>query len=190
MSRPHHTHEPKSLADFIVRDTKVNVPRCYQCGKCSAGCPVAEEMDYPPSLILRMLQTGDPELEEKVLGSLSIWLCLTCEMCIARCPMEIDIPVMMDYLRNLSLKQHKVNPKAKDIISFHRSFLTSVEKFGRLFEVGLVAEYKLRSLHLFQDLIVAPKMLLRGKLGLTPEQIEGRTQVGDIFAKTIKQGDK
>ena len=48
--------------------------------------------DYPPSVIMRMLQTGNPVLEDKVLRSFSIWVCLTCEMCFARCPMSIDIP--------------------------------------------------------------------------------------------------
>lgn len=92
------------MADEVRGNTGVNVARCYQCGKCSAGCATAPEMDYPPSLVLRMLQTRSEENDRKVLGSNTIWLCLNCENCIARCPQQIDIPRMMDYLREESLR--------------------------------------------------------------------------------------
>jgi len=70
-----------------------------------------------------MLQTGSKEMEEKVLRSFSIWVCLTCEMCFARCPMSIDIPKMMDFLREKALKERKANPRAKEIVAFHNHFL-------------------------------------------------------------------
>ncbi|HEY3389525.1 MAG TPA: 4Fe-4S dicluster domain-containing protein, partial [Prolixibacteraceae bacterium] len=77
---------------FKVRQiTGVNVRECYQCGKCTAGCPVGERMDLRPSVVMRMLQSGDTASEEEILRSNSIWLCLTCETCYSRCPMELDI---------------------------------------------------------------------------------------------------
>lgn len=176
----------KTLASDIELNTEVPVHKCYQCGKCTAGCPVADEMDNPPSMTLRMLQTEDPANDEKVLRSHSIWLCLTCEMCLCRCPMEIDIPSMMDYLRQRSMSGKKVNPKAKNIIAFHKSFLNSIKLTGRLFEVGLVIDYKRRSLKLMQDINVAPKMLLKGKLPLLPESIRGVSKIRKIFKRTCK----
>jgi len=183
-------HIADNLSGEILRYTKVPVIKCYQCGKCTAGCPVAEDMDYPPSLLLRMLQTGEAEMDNKVLSSLSIWLCLTCEMCVSRCPMEIDIPKMMDFLREKSVKEVKPNPKAKNIIRFHKAFLDSINYTGRLYEVGLIADYKLRSLNMTQDVVVAPKMYMRGKLGLLPELIKGRSKMGNIFNKTLKKKGK
>ena len=177
----------KTLASDIELNTEVTVQKCYQCGKCTAGCPVANEMDNPPSVTLRMLQTEDPANDEKVLRSHSIWLCVTCEMCLCRCPMEIDIPVMMDYLRQRSMSEKKVNPKAKNIIAFHKSFLNSVKFTGRLFELGLVLDYKRRSLKLMQDISVAPRMLSRGKLPLLPETIRGVSNIRKIFKRTCKQ---
>lgn len=181
----HSHHGPETLADQVQEHTGVKAARCYQCGKCTAGCPMAAEMDYPPSLLLRMLQTGLPEMEEKVLRSFTIWLCLTCETCIARCPMEVDLPKVMDYLRGESLRRRISHPKAKDIISFHRAFLDSIEKTGRLFEVGLIADYKVRSLHLLQDVLVAPKMFFKGKLGVFPELVKDRPSLARIFRRTI-----
>jgi len=157
---------------------------CYQCGKCSAGCPLARDMDYPPSYLLRMLQLGMPVLDEQVLTSLSIWLCLTCEACAARCPKEVSLPRIMDFLRQESLKQGKVNPKAREILAFHRSFLDSVRQTGRLHEVGLIAMYKMRTLHLLQDVLTAPKMIARGKLRLMPPRRAGKAEVRKIFQRT------
>lgn len=186
MSDRQETDHPLSSNDEIRMKTGVIVNKCYQCGKCSAGCPVASEMDYPPSLVLRMLQTGDPIQLDKLLRSMSIWLCVSCEMCVTRCPMEIDIPSLMDHLRQESIKAKKTNPKAKKIIAFHKSFLDSINYTGRLYEVGLIADYKLRTGAMAQDVKVAPKMFIKGKLNPVPELIGGREKVAAIFNKTIK----
>ncbi len=66
MSSDSNNSSLSKLGTELLEQTEVKVTHCYQCGKCSAGCPLAEEMDYPPSLVMRMLQTGNPELEEKV----------------------------------------------------------------------------------------------------------------------------
>ncbi len=190
-SGAHHHEIDNSLNGRITHNTGVKVQRCYQCGKCSAGCPVADEMDYPPSLVLRMLQTRTPEMEEKVLRSYSIWLCLSCEMCIQRCPMEVDVPIMMDYLRGESKRLNMVNPKAKDIVSFHHAFLDSIKSTGKLFEFGVVMNYKMRTFKLFQDVTLAPTMYSKGKLHFSPEKVKNLPLISRIFSKTInKEAEK
>ena len=190
MSANHHHHADDSLAGKVLENTGVKAARCYQCGKCSAGCPVAVDMDFPPSQVLRLLQTGEKADEELVLTSKSIWYCLTCEMCIARCPQEVDIPPMMDYLRGESMRQGKTNPAAKNIIKFHKAFLDSIEQTGRLYELGLVVDYKMRSLKLFQDIGVMVPMISRGKLNFLPELIKNRANVKMIFKRTINKEKK
>ena len=187
MSSTTHGCECKTLNDRIENQTDVSVAQCYQCGKCSAGCPLAEEMDYPPSQILRMLQIGSPALEDKVLRSMSIWLCLTCETCIARCPQEVDFPKVMDYLRGEALRRGIANPKAKDIIAFHKAFLDSIQTTGRLYEMGLIVDYKARTRHLLQDILIAPWMFMAGKLHIFPEMIKGKKQMSKIFSGTLKK---
>lgn len=190
MSADVHHQTVSGLGGEVLKETGVNVNKCYQCGKCTAGCPLASEMEFTPSYIMRMLQTGDPKLEDQVLCSFTIWACLTCEMCYARCPKSIDLPKVMDFLREKSLKENKVSPKAKEIVAFHKSFLSSIEKTGRLYELGLTLEYKARTFSLMQDVAVAPAMLSRGKLHIVPEIIKGKAAVASIFDKTIRKNKK
>jgi heterodisulfide reductase subunit C len=108
-------------------------------------------------------------------------------MCFARCPMSIDIPKMMDFLREKSVNEKKANPKAKEIIAFHRSFLDSIKYTGRLYEIGLFVDYKARTLKILDDLALAPKMMKRGKLNIIPELIKDRSGVAAIFRKSNKK---
>ena len=178
--------EKKRHISEIKLNIGVNVNRCYQCGKCSAGCAVSEEMDYPPSRVMRMLQTNDEGNYREILSSEAIWLCVSCQNCLTRCPMEIDIPQLMDFLRGKAIQEKTVNKKSKNILSFHRAFLDSVKYTGRLYEVGLIADYKARTFHILQDMDVAPKMFIKGKLPIFPETVKNKKQMGAIFKK-IKQ---
>jgi heterodisulfide reductase subunit C len=178
-------HNTKSdILSMIHEATGESVLNCYQCGKCSAGCPLVAEMDYPPSQLLRMMQLRLPEFDKKVIGSYTIWLCLNCEACIARCPQEVDFPVIVDYLRTESLRLNLINTKAKDIVAFHKSFLDSIRYTGRLYEIGLIVEFKARTMHLLQDLLIAPRMFFAGKLAVFPHMIKNRKSFSILF-KTL-----
>jgi heterodisulfide reductase subunit C len=176
----------EDLSHNIRQLTGVNVRECYQCGKCTAGCPVGDRMDLRPSVIMRMLQSGDATSLEEVLRSNSIWLCLTCETCYSRCPMEIDIPKVMDYLREKSYSEGKVHPESRNIVAFHKSFLNSVEQNGRLHEIGLVIDYKMHTGMLFQDVTLAPEMFAKGKLHIWPERIKDKKGFARLFKDQFK----
>ena len=75
---------------------------CNQCGKCSAGCPVAYGMDMLPSQVIRLAQLG----VEDVLDGETIWTCAACLTCVARCPKGIDLPRIMEALRLIHMQRH------------------------------------------------------------------------------------
>lgn len=178
----------ESLADQVKSFVHESVADCYQCAKCSAGCPLASEMDISPSQILHLIQLGMPEYDERVLRSLTIWLCVTCETCVTRCPKEVDLPKIMDFLRHESLKRGLENPQAKNIIAFHHAFLDQVKYTGRLYELGMTADYKLRNPRsAMQDVLKAPKLFLMGKMNLIPHTVRGRDQIAKIFARTLEK---
>jgi heterodisulfide reductase subunit C len=185
MSAPHDSTQADSLAAKIKAATGVSLARCYQCGKCAAGCPLGEDMDLPPCQVLRLLQYGFPELDRQVLSCEAIWLCVACETCVTRCPQEVDIPKVMDFLREEAVALGVAHPRSRDILAFHRSFLDSIKYTGRLFEIGLVAGYKLRSRHLLKDVMLAPRMYVRGKLGLLPHMVKDKAGIRRIFQRTI-----
>jgi len=99
--------ENKYFKDRVTELSGENVDLCFQCGACSSGCPMTQEMDYLPSKIIRMVQLG---LEE-ALESKTIWVCTTCFNCEVRCPRGIDIANVMEALRQLVLrkKYNRVN---------------------------------------------------------------------------------
>jgi len=180
MSQPAVT--PESACAERLEDLAgvgLEVQACYQCGRCSAGCPVSPFFDQLPMEVVRLAAYG---LEDELLRSRTIWLCASCETCTTRCPNGIDIAGLMDRLRQLALARNK-KPAERRVVAFHRSFLRSVRRWGRTYEVGMLAAYKARSGDLFGDLKLGWSMFRRGKLHLWPRKIKGRKQVKALFRK-------
>jgi len=117
------------------------VSTCYQCGKCTAGCPVAYEMFYPVHAMVRLVQLGR---KNDALRSRSQWVCVACETCSTRCPKDVDPARLMTVLREMAQEEGCVNAEEVDIYDFHQSFLASLRRFGRVYELGLVASYKMK----------------------------------------------
>lgn len=161
------------------------LPNCYQCGKCTAGCPIAFEMDSTPDRIIRMLQLG---MREPVLSSRTIWLCASCETCTTRCPQEFDLAKAMDAIRQIAIRE-KYPPAERDVYLFNRVFLRNIRAYGRQFETRLVGEFNMISGHFFKDLFKAPKMFFQGKLKLLPSKNRNVREVRELF-KRIKEMEK
>jgi heterodisulfide reductase subunit C len=179
-------HHDTSLAGELKRTTGLNVAACYQCGKCSAGCPMAEEMPLKTHQMLRLAQLDQ---REKLLADPSLWLCATCETCSARCPNEVDPARLIDGLRELVFRADpSIAPRR--IRAFHQAFLEQIKSHGRVFEFGLVFDYKLRTGALFDDVLNAPGMYLRGKLALSPSNIDGKDEVRGIFEACEKHAQE
>ena len=167
------------LRSFVENQSGQRVFHCYQCGKCSAGCPAAYVMDMGPRQIMRAIQLG---LKEEALGSSTIWLCVFCQTCSARCPAEIDIARVMESLRWLATAE-KGKPAEKDIELFHRIFLNLIQRSGRVQELGLGALYNLLGRHPFANMARLPGMLTKGKLTILPPRVKGRAEVRKLFTK-------
>ncbi len=79
-----------------------DLSRCYYCLKCTAGCPSAPAMPYGPAQMVRMVQLG---LKDALLESPSIWYCLHCETCGARCANDISIAGLTQALRQMAMEE-------------------------------------------------------------------------------------
>jgi heterodisulfide reductase subunit C len=178
----------RSLASRIRAATGINAAKCYQCAKCSAGCPMAEEMPRRTHELLRLLQL---DRAAELLRDESLWLCLTCETCTARCPNGVDPARVIDALREEALRLAAQDDDARPprpVRAFHAAFLKQIRAHGRVFERGRVTGFKLRGGPLFADVTAAPAMMVRGKLPLAPRNIRGRADVRRIFAACADEG--
>lgn len=167
-----------TLAVEVDRLSEQRVEDCYHCHKCTAGCPVVEEMAYGPDRILRMVALGE---EEELLHSKDIWLCLGCFTCATRCPNDIDIAAVMDALRQMAVKQG-VPAAERDALLFHRIFLGVVERFGRSHEAVMLGAFKVLShVPLMNDVPAGVGLFMRGKVPLLPDRTKSGREVARMF---------
>jgi heterodisulfide reductase subunit C2 len=177
--------EPGFLAE-VEQGSGIKVSACFQCRKCTNGCPVTFAMDIYPDQMMRYIQFG---LKKEVRESATIWVCASCETCTTRCPNEIDIAGVMDFLKQ-SLVIEKARAKEGKVLAFHRAFMDDIRKRGRVFEAGLVQNYMLKSgewLTKLKDRTIIDEMRLgwtlyrKGRLNLLPKHIKGREEVKNLF---------
>ena len=178
----------RGFAAQARKESEVAFDRCYQCLTCTLGCPMAKYMDYPPNELVRMVQLG---LKEEVFGCSTIWICASCESCIARCPNDVNIPHLMDVLHQMALREG-IKPREPHVKKFHDAFLDPVRMFGRQHEGLMSAEHFMRSKDFsVKTLKVAAGlgigMIMNGKLKiLPPKSGKGKSEVKRLFKVTMK----
>ena len=156
-----------ALAKRVKEETGQNVYLCYQCGKCTSGCPVAEFFDWHPNQVMRALQLGQ---EDIALHAQTPWLCASCQTCTTRCPQGLDITAIMEFLTREALKRG-IKPRVPEVDVFNKAFMREVRLWGRAYELGLMAELKLRTMgsrSLMDDVDLGIKMMQRRKLAFLP----------------------
>jgi len=160
-----NTAEAARFAAAIKAIGNTDVSLCFQCRKCTSGCPVAFAMDYTPTQIMHAARLG---LKDLVLGSETIWLCAACETCVTRCPQGVDLVKVMDALRTMCLSDgHKA--KAPEIAGFYKYSLRSIQTFGRLYELGVMGRLKLATREFRKDFRLGLGLFKRGKLKVLPD---------------------
>jgi heterodisulfide reductase subunit C len=173
----------RGLKDAVEKISGVDLSVCFQCQKCSNGCPVAKLTKSRPSEIMRQLHL---DAGNELLESDLVWTCVSCETCSARCPMGVDVAAVMDALRELALERG-ASKQEGNVPLFNRAFLKTVETFGRSYEIGMITAYKLGTGKLMNDTEKFPAMLKKGKIALLPPRGGDRKTVRRIFKK-IKPG--
>jgi heterodisulfide reductase subunit C len=171
-----------TLTYEINRRSGEQIELCYHCHKCTAGCPVVQEMAYGPDRLLRMAALDQTD---EVLGSQDIWLCAGCYACFTHCPNEIDIAAVMDALRQTALERG-VPAGVPDALLFHRLFLGVVERLGRSHEAAMLGLFKVFS-HTpkMDDVGSGVQLFLRGKIPVLPE----RSKAGREVRQMVRRSD-
>ena len=173
---------PGGLIKTIRKKADVNLNACFQCKKCSIGCPVADQTESPPAEIIRRLQLG---AGDELLQTDLIWTCLSCETCFARCPNQINFPAVIDALKAIALEKGVASPKGNAPL-FNRLFLKTVKSYGRAYDLQTIAMYKLGTGNLKQDMDKFPTMLKKGKMAILPPSGADKGKVKRIFKKAAQ----
>jgi heterodisulfide reductase subunit C2 len=148
------------------------VRTCYQCYRCTNGCPALADMDVYPHRLIGAIMLGD---RDKVLQSKTIWSCLQCYTCSVRCPNDIDIAHVINTARKISAAEGK--EAESDTWEFDSLFMDNVRKHGRLNESEVAIRYKLKKMSLFGDMAMGIKMFLKGRLGFLPHNTKDRAGI-------------
>jgi heterodisulfide reductase subunit C len=171
----------KSSIRQVAEDLSgVKINGCFQCMKCTSGCPVAKETKMHPGDLIGLLKLG---AGDELLNSDLIWMCLSCEICYGRCPMQINTASLIDALRKLAVERSAAVQKGNAPL-FNKAFLGTVKQYGRSYDMQMIMQYKLGSGSLMQDTDKFPTMLQKGKMALLPPSGAETTAVKRIFDKS------
>jgi heterodisulfide reductase subunit C len=172
----------------VEGETGANLSACYQCERCTNACPVSQYMDIKPHQVIRHVQLG---WREQLLGSSTIWVCLSCEMCSTYCPNEVAVSAVISYLRNQAFHS-SIPPKEKALALFHQTFLRQLQKNGRVNEFWLMEAFnrqpqilksKLTNGSFKEDLSLGWALWRKGKLHLIPSRSKAVNEIKDVYRR-------
>jgi len=176
----------------LERSGPFQAQACFQCRKCTNGCPVTFAMDLLPDEVIRMVILGQ---RQRVLSCRTIWVCAACETCTTRCPNTVKIAELMDRLKTLAIEAEIPCPQPQ-ILSLHETFLKNVSKHGRVFEASFLATYLFRSGELVRKLKdgtwqpevkMGWEMMAKGRVPLLPGKSKGQKEVRQILSGSGKR---
>ncbi len=173
------------LMAAVKEASGVEASLCWGCRKCSNGCPLTFAMDLHPYQVVRYLQLG---LVEPLLSCRTIWVCASCQTCLTRCPNQVDLPRLMDHLKETLFRERAPVPEKRTLL-FHRLFLREIKARGRVFEPSLMGRYQLAAHGPWgpqakKNLRLAWAMLRRGRLKLLPSRTRARAWRRRLFKES------
>ncbi len=100
--------------------------RCYQCGTCTADCPIAKRVpEFRPRQIARLVMYGQ---KERLMEGDLLYLCAGCYTCYEHCPQEVHVSEIVSALRKISLDEGHLLPGFK-------ALMEGVAEMGYIYEI-------------------------------------------------------
>jgi heterodisulfide reductase subunit C len=180
-------HPDHQLLEQLEAAGPFQAAACFQCRKCTNGCPVTFAMDLYPDQVIRLVLLGQ---RETVLRCSTIWVCAACETCTTRCPNAVKIAELMDCLKEMAVEAG-VACRQPQILTLHEMFLKNLRKRGRVFESTFLPSYMLRSGELKRkwnagiwrdELKLGWQMFYKGRFSLFPKSIKDKEEVRVILS--------
>jgi heterodisulfide reductase subunit C len=183
----HTTIRLERLESPLKRELKdlfgIDVDTCLECGKCSGGCSNGHVFDYTPRKIVQLVKLG---AEDRLLKMDALWICLSCQLCLDRCPSGIDIPRILDHLREKA-RRRRIPATRPAVGLFHDLMLEQIRKAGRVSEVGLMLRFKAATGEYMKDAGIGVKLFLKGKLNPSSPAVKGVDELRRLYDNASKR---
>ena len=129
--------DPQLLKEFKEYGA-VGVEKCFNCGNCTAICPLASDEYNFPRDVIRRVQIGQ---KERLTEGLDPWLCYYCGDCSATCPKGAEPGETMMAARRWLTAQY-------DWTGLARKFYTSLTwELGSIALIGLLVVWIITMFH-------------------------------------------
>lgn len=92
----HDAEAGRELTDFVERGQRSDAGGLLPMRQvCSWAAPLAAAMENAEGVLQQIIrpELGQPDL---ALGSQTLWLCVGCQTCAARCPCNVELPRIME----------------------------------------------------------------------------------------------
>ncbi len=97
-----HRLDPNLLLE-LKKYGDVNVEACFNCGNCTAVCPLSTEDESFPRRMIRCVQVG---MRDELLGSKELWTCYYCGECSETCPRQAEPGEFMAAARRYAIANY------------------------------------------------------------------------------------
>jgi len=153
---------------------------CIQCGTCGGSCPSAADMDHTPRRLFALVRAG---LRKDVLHSNTPWICVSCYLCVVRCPQDIHITDVMYTLKSMAINAGLYQDSTAP--DFSKTFVGMIEHYGRSYELGLATRHYLKHfpLRLPSMAPMGMGLLSKRRMSIRPTRIKGIGQLQKILKR-------
>jgi ferredoxin len=97
-----HRVDPNLLSELKAYGD-INIEECFNCGNCTAICPLSTEDGSFPRRMIRYIQLG---MREQLLGSKELWMCYYCGDCSETCPRQAEPGEFMAATRRYAIANY------------------------------------------------------------------------------------
>ena len=116
------------------------------------------------------------------------WRCVGCLTCGNRCPIGIEVPRVMDAVRQLARRDGaRLDEGSMKMNCFIEAFLDGVRDYGRLYEPTMMVEYNLNSGYLVTNFHKGIAFLSRRKLTAWPTRVKKIDRLRRMFKRIAEE---